>query len=48
MTNKVVRQSSKRANFVADKSRFLKQMSNKNSDWDKVILNYLNIKNKSL
>ena len=36
MTNKVVRQSSKCANCVANKSRFLKQKSNKKTGWDKI------------
>ena len=36
MTNTVIRQVSKCTNCAAEKSRFLKQMSNKKSGWDKI------------
>ena len=36
MTNKVVRQASKFVNCVAEKSRFLKQTSNKKTGWNKI------------
>ena len=36
MTNKVIRKSSKCANCVAEKSRFLKQKSNKKTGRDKI------------
>ena len=36
MTNKVIRQVSKCANCVAEKSRFLIQKSNKRTGWDKI------------
>ena len=36
MTNKVVRQSFKCANCVAEKSRFLKPKSNKKTGWDRI------------
>ena len=40
MTNKIVKETSKCDNCVADKSRFLKQKSNKKSNkktgWDKI------------
>ena len=38
MTNKVIRQASKCTNCVAEKSRFLKQKSNKKTDWEKINL----------
>ena len=41
MANKVVRQSSKCANCVAEKSRFLKQKSNKKLVGTRSILNFL-------
>ena len=34
-TNKVIRQASKCANCIAEKSRFLKQKSNNKTSWDK-------------
>ena len=40
MTNKVVRQSSKCANCVAEKSRFLKQRSNTKTGWNKINSNF--------
>ena len=40
MANKVVRQSSKCANCVAEKSRFLKQKSNKKLVGTRSILNF--------
>ena len=36
MTNKVVRQASKWANCVAEKSRFLKENFNRKTGWNKV------------
>ena len=36
MTNKVIRQASKCANYIAEKSRFLRQKSNKKSVSDKI------------
>ena len=36
MTNKVIKQASKCARCVAEKSRFLKQKSNKKTGWDKI------------
>ena len=36
MTNKVVTQASNCANCVAEKSRFLKQKSNKKTAWNKM------------
>ena len=35
MRNKVIREKSRCANCMSDKSRFLKQKSNKRSDWKK-------------
>ena len=36
MTSKVIRQASKCANCVVEKSRFLKQKFNKKNGWDKI------------
>ena len=36
MTNKVIRQASKCAKFVAEKTRFLRQKSNKKTGWKKI------------
>ena len=36
MTNKMIRQASKWANYAANKSRFLKQKPNKRSVWDNI------------
>ena len=36
MTNKVVVEKPRCANCISDKSRFLKQKSNKNSSWNNV------------
>ena len=48
MTNKAVRKSSKCANRVANKSKYLKQKSNKKLVGTKLILNYSYIKFKLL
>ena len=36
LTNKIVRHTSKCANCVAEKSRFLKQKSNRKTGWNKI------------
>ena len=36
MANKIVRHTSKCANFIAEKSRFLKQNSNRKTCWNKM------------
>ena len=48
MTNKVVRQSLKCANCVAEKSRFLKQKSNTKTGGTRLIPTFLYIKDKPL
>ena len=48
MTNKVVRQASKCANCIAEKSKFLKQKSNKKLVGIRLIINCSYIKHKSL
>ena len=52
MTNKLITEASRCANCVADKSRFLKQKSNKKSNkkvvGTKLILNFSYIKHKPL
>ena len=40
MQNKVIRQTSKWDNFVAERSRFLNQKSNKKTGWTRLILNF--------
>ena len=48
MQNEVIRQASKWDNFVAERSRFLKQKSNKKNGWTRLILNFSYSKLKSL
>ena len=48
MTNKVIRKASKCSNCVAEKSKCLKQKSNKKVIGTRLIKNFLYIKDKSL
>ena len=48
MTNKVTRQASKWANYVAEKSKFSKRKTNKKIDWTTLILIFSCIKYKPL
>ena len=41
MRNKTIREKSRCANSMSDKSRFLKQEHNKKSGWNNISVNYL-------